>query len=127
MLAMGYENVYIAKVAYGAKDTQTLRAFIDAAAHDGPSLIIAYSPCIAHGVDLAHNHRQQNLAVKSGHWPLFRYEPARAEKGMNHCVWILPHRRLITPISARMRPASVCSIVLIQRRPSSISSKLKTM
>lgn len=83
MLAMGYENVYIAKVAYGAKDTQTLRAFIDAAAHDGPSLIIAYSPCIAHGVDLTHNHRQQNLAVKSGHWPLFRYEPARAEKGMN--------------------------------------------
>ena len=83
MLAMGYENVYVAKIAYGAKDTQTLRAFIDAAAHDGPSLIIAYSPCIAHGVDLTHNHRQQNLAVKSGHWPLFRYEPARAEKGLN--------------------------------------------
>lgn len=83
MLAMGYENVYVAKVAYGAKDTQTLRAFIDAAAHDGPSLIIAYSPCIAHGVDLTHNHRQQNLAVKSGHWPLFRYEPSRAEKGLN--------------------------------------------
>lgn len=83
MLAMGYENVYVAKIAYGAKDTQTLRAFIDAAAHDGPSLIIAYSPCIAHGVDLTHNHRQQNLAVKSGHWPLFRYEPARAAKGLN--------------------------------------------
>ena len=83
MLAMGYENVYVAKVAYGAKDTQTLRAFIDAAAHDGPSLIIAYSPCIAHGIDLTHNHRQQNLAVKSGHWPLFRYEPSRAEKGLN--------------------------------------------
>ena len=83
MLAMGYENVYVAKVAYGAKDTQTLRAFIDAAAHDGPSLIIAYSPCIAHGVDLTHNHRQQNLAVKSGHWPLFRYEPSRLEKGLN--------------------------------------------
>ncbi len=83
MLAMGYENVYVAKVAYGAKDTQTLRAFIDAAAHDGPSLIIAYSPCIAHGVDLTHNHRQQNLVVKSGHWPLFRYEPSRLEKGLN--------------------------------------------
>ncbi|HZJ95706.1 MAG TPA: pyruvate:ferredoxin (flavodoxin) oxidoreductase [Thiopseudomonas sp.] len=83
MLAMGYENVYVAKVAYGAKDTQTLRAFVDAAAHDGPSLIIAYSPCIAHGVDLTHNHRQQNLAVQSGHWPLFRYEPSRAERGLN--------------------------------------------
>lgn len=83
MLAMGYDNVYVAKVAYGAKDMQTLRAMLDAEAHDGPSLIIAYSPCIAHGVDLSFNHRQQNLAVDSGHWPLFRYEPARAAAGKN--------------------------------------------
>ena len=77
MLAMGYENVYVAHVAYGAKDVQTLRAFIEAEAHPGPSLIIAYSPCIAHGVDLKHNHRQQQLAVDSGHWPLFRFDPSR--------------------------------------------------
>ncbi|NLD14820.1 MAG: pyruvate:ferredoxin (flavodoxin) oxidoreductase [Gammaproteobacteria bacterium] len=83
MLAMGYDNVYVAKVAYGAKDMQTLRAMLDAEAHDGPSIIIAYSPCIAHGVDLSFNHRQQDLAVKSGHWPLFRYEPERAEAGKN--------------------------------------------
>lgn len=83
MLAMGYDNVYVAKVAYGAKDVQTLRAMLDAEAHDGPSLIIAYSPCIAHGVDLSFNHRQQDLAVKSGHWPLFRYEPERAAAGKN--------------------------------------------
>jgi pyruvate-ferredoxin/flavodoxin oxidoreductase len=83
MLAMGYDNVYVAKVAYGAKDVQTLRAMLDAEAHDGPSIIIAYSPCIAHGVDLSFNHRQQDLAVKSGHWPLFRYEPARAAAGKN--------------------------------------------
>ena len=83
MLAMGYDNVYVAHVAYGAKDVQTLRAFLDAEAHDGPSLIIAYSPCIAHGVDLSFNHRQQDLAVNSGHWPLFRYEPARAAAGRN--------------------------------------------
>jgi pyruvate-ferredoxin/flavodoxin oxidoreductase len=83
MLAMGYENVYVAHIAYGAKDMQTLRTFIDAEAHDGPSLIIAYAPCIAHGVDLSFNHRQQDLAVKSGHWPLFRYEPARAAAGKN--------------------------------------------
>jgi pyruvate-ferredoxin/flavodoxin oxidoreductase len=70
-------------VAYGAKDVQTLRAFLEAEAHDGPSLIIAYSPCIAHGVDLSHNHRQQELAVKSGHWPLFRFDPARAAEGKN--------------------------------------------
>jgi pyruvate-ferredoxin/flavodoxin oxidoreductase len=83
LLAMGYENVYVAHIAYGAKDIQTLRTFLDAEAHDGPSLIIAYAPCIAHGVDLSFNHRQQDLAVSSGHWPLFRYEPARAAAGKN--------------------------------------------
>jgi pyruvate-ferredoxin/flavodoxin oxidoreductase len=83
MLAMDYEDVYVAHVAYGAKDTQTLRAFIEAEAHPGPSIIIAYSPCIAHGVDLSNNHRQQELAVKSGHWPLFRFNPERIKKGQN--------------------------------------------
>jgi pyruvate-ferredoxin/flavodoxin oxidoreductase len=83
MMAMSYDNVYVAHVAYGAKDVQTLRAFLEAEAHDGPSLIIAYSPCIAHGVDLSHNHRQQNLAVKSGHWPLLRYDPRRVAEGKN--------------------------------------------
>ena len=81
MLAMDYENVYIARVAYGAKDTQTLNAFIEAEAHRGPSLIIAYSPCIAHGVDMSFNHRQQTLAVKSGHWPLFRFSPEKLAQG----------------------------------------------
>ena len=83
LLAMSYENVYVAHVAYGAKDVQTLRAFLEAESHSGPSLIIAYSPCIAHGVDLSRNHRQQQLAVKSGHWPLFRYDPRRAAQHKN--------------------------------------------
>ena len=83
LLAMDYEDVYVAHVAYAAKDTQTLRAFIEAEAHDGPSIIIAYSPCIAHGVDLSNNHRQQDLAVKSGHWPLFRFNPKNIEAGHN--------------------------------------------
>jgi pyruvate-ferredoxin/flavodoxin oxidoreductase len=83
LLAMDYENVYVAHVAYGAKDVQTLRAFLEAEAHEGPSLIIAYSPCIAHGVDLSHNHRQQDMAVKSGHWPLFRFDPKRIQQGLN--------------------------------------------
>jgi pyruvate-ferredoxin/flavodoxin oxidoreductase len=81
LLAMDYENVYVAHVAYAGKDTQTLRAFLEAEAHDGPSLIIAYSPCIAHGIDLSNNHQQQQLAVKSGHWPLFRYDPSRIKQG----------------------------------------------
>ena len=83
LLAMDYGHVYVAQVAYGAKDAQTLRTFLEAEAHPGPSLIIAYSPCIAHGVDLSNNHRQQDLAVKSGHWPLFRFDPARIKDGLN--------------------------------------------
>ncbi|MDP2902119.1 MAG: thiamine pyrophosphate-dependent enzyme, partial [Methylovulum sp.] len=83
LLAMDYPNVYVAHVAYAGKDTQTLNAFLDAEAHDGPSIIIAYSPCIAHGVDLSNNHRQQNLAVKSGHWPLFRFDPNKIKQGKN--------------------------------------------
>ncbi|HEB86833.1 MAG TPA: pyruvate:ferredoxin (flavodoxin) oxidoreductase, partial [Gammaproteobacteria bacterium] len=66
-----------------AKDVQTLRAFLEAESYPGPSLIIAYSPCIAHGVDLANNLRQQTLAVKSGHWPLLRYDPRRTAQGKN--------------------------------------------
>ncbi|MEZ5504045.1 MAG: pyruvate:ferredoxin (flavodoxin) oxidoreductase [Halioglobus sp.] len=81
MLAMDYENVYVARVAYGGKDTQTLNAFLEAEAHPGPSLIIAFSPCIAHGVDMSCNHRQQDMAVKSGHWPLFRFDPKHIAQG----------------------------------------------
>jgi pyruvate-ferredoxin/flavodoxin oxidoreductase len=83
MMAMAYENVYVAQVAFGAKDLQTIRAFLEAESYPGPSLIIAYSPCIAHGVDLSNNLRQQDLAVNSGHWPLFRYDPRKAAAGEN--------------------------------------------
>ena len=83
LLAMDYSNVYVAHVAYAGKDTQTLNAFLEAEAHDGPSIIIAYAPCIAHGVDLSNNHRQQMLAVKSGHWPLFRFDPNKIKQGKN--------------------------------------------
>jgi pyruvate-ferredoxin/flavodoxin oxidoreductase len=83
LLAMDYNNVYVAHVAYAGKDIQTLNAFLEAEAHDGPSIIIAYAPCIAHGVDMSNNHRQQNLAVKSGHWPLFRFDPSKIKEGKN--------------------------------------------
>jgi pyruvate-ferredoxin/flavodoxin oxidoreductase len=83
MMAMAYENVYVAQVSFGAKDVQTVRAFLEAESYDGPSVIIAYSPCIAHGVDLSNNLRQQDMAVNSGHWSLFRYDPRRAAQGEN--------------------------------------------
>jgi pyruvate-ferredoxin/flavodoxin oxidoreductase len=80
-MVMTYGHVYVARVAMGGSDTQTLRAFREAEAYDGPSLIIAYSPCIAHGYDLRHGMDQQKAAVLSGHWPLFRYDPARVQEG----------------------------------------------
>ena len=80
-LASDYGHVYVATVAYGAKDTQTLRVFHEAEAYAGPSLIVAYSPCIAHGYDMLYNQRQQDMAVKTGHWPLFRFDPRLAETG----------------------------------------------
>ncbi|MEW8029004.1 MAG: pyruvate:ferredoxin (flavodoxin) oxidoreductase [Candidatus Thiodiazotropha sp.] len=83
LMAMSYGNVYVGQVAFGAKDVHTLRIFLEAESYDGPSLIICYSPCIAHGVDLSNNIQQQELAVDSGHWPLFRYDPRRTEKGEN--------------------------------------------
>ena len=82
-LAADYDHVYVATVAYGAKDVQTLRVFHEAEAYAGPSLIVAYSPCIAHGYDMLYNQRQQELAVKSGHWPLMRFDPRLAETGAN--------------------------------------------
>jgi pyruvate-ferredoxin/flavodoxin oxidoreductase len=82
-IASDYGHVYVATVAYGAKDVQTLRVFHEAEAYPGPSLIVAYSPCIAHGYDMLYNQRQQELAVKSGHWPLVRYDPRLAETGAN--------------------------------------------
>ncbi|HEX8890980.1 MAG TPA: pyruvate:ferredoxin (flavodoxin) oxidoreductase [Pyrinomonadaceae bacterium] len=84
--AMRYGDVYIAQVAMGASDTQTVKVFLEAEAHNGPSLIIAYSQCIAHGIDIAKGMHQQKLAVDSGYWPLYRYNPALAESGKNPFV-----------------------------------------
>ena len=83
MTAMRYGNVYIAQIAMGANDTQTVKAFLEAEAHPGPSLIIAYSQCIAHGIDMAKGMHQQKLAVESGYWPLYRYNPALESQGKN--------------------------------------------
>ena len=83
LMAMAYGNVYVAEVAMGADDAHTVRAFIEAAAWDGPSIIIAYSHCIAHGYDLIHGLDQQKAAVQTGYWPLFRFSPALRAQGRN--------------------------------------------
>jgi pyruvate-ferredoxin/flavodoxin oxidoreductase len=86
MMAIAYQNVYVARVAFGSNDMQTIKAFLEAEAWDGPSIIIAYSHCIAHGYDLIHGLDQQKAAVQSGYWPLFRFNPALAEQGKNPMV-----------------------------------------
>ncbi len=83
MLAMSYGNVYVAKIAMGASDTQTVKAIVEAEKYDGPSLIIAYSHCIAHGYNMRYGMQQQKLAVDSGHWQLYRYNPDMAKEGIN--------------------------------------------
>ena len=83
LLSMSYGNIYVARVAFGANDRQTVQAFLEAEAYDGPSLIIAYSHCIAHGYDLLYGLEQQTAAVQSGYWPLFRYNPDLALEGAN--------------------------------------------
>jgi pyruvate-ferredoxin/flavodoxin oxidoreductase len=81
MIAMAHSHAYVAQVAMGANDRHTLRAFLEAERHPGPSLIIAYSHCVAHGIDMARGMEHQKLAVDCGHWPLYRYDPERTRSG----------------------------------------------
>jgi pyruvate-ferredoxin/flavodoxin oxidoreductase len=80
-IARAYGNVFVAQVAMGANDTQTTKALLEAAAWPGPSLVIAYSTCIAHGIDMSQSMAHQKEAVKSGYWPLYRYQPSESEGG----------------------------------------------
>ncbi|MCC7445805.1 MAG: pyruvate:ferredoxin (flavodoxin) oxidoreductase [Anaerolineae bacterium] len=101
MIAMTYGNVYVARVAMGAKDEHTLRAFLEAEAYDGPSLIIAYSHCINHGIDIVNGLKQQKLAVDTGQWLLYRYNPDLATQGQNPLV--LDSRAPKTPLDQYLR------------------------
>jgi pyruvate-ferredoxin/flavodoxin oxidoreductase len=83
LIAMTYGNVYVASVAMGARDEHTLRAFLEAESYDGPSIIIAYSHCIAHGINMTTGMQNQKAAVNSGQWLLYRFDPRRAEKNEN--------------------------------------------
>jgi pyruvate-ferredoxin/flavodoxin oxidoreductase len=86
LIAMSYGYIYIAQVAMGASDQQTLNAFLEADAYEGPSMIIAYSHCINHGFDMRKGLEQQKLAVQSGFWPLYRYNPKLVEEGKNPLI-----------------------------------------
>src|SRR6185503_2494141 len=83
LMMMTYGNIYVASVAMGAKDEHTLKAFLEAEAYDGPALLIAYSHCIAHGINLTTAMQNQQAAVRSGQWLLYRHDPRRAVHGEN--------------------------------------------
>jgi pyruvate-ferredoxin/flavodoxin oxidoreductase len=83
MLAMSYGNIYVARVAMGAKDAQTVKAFLEAESYPGPSIILAYSHCIAHGINMQYGFGEQKKAVESGMWPLLRFDPRLADEGKN--------------------------------------------
>ena len=82
-MAINYENVYVAKVSLGANDKATVKAFVEAERYNGPSIIIAYSHCVAHGYDLKYGFDQQKRAVDSGLWPIFRFNPDKIKEGEN--------------------------------------------
>jgi pyruvate-ferredoxin/flavodoxin oxidoreductase len=96
--AIAYANVYVARVAMGADPQQTLSAFREAEAYDGPSLLIAYSHCIAHGIEMRDGLDQQYKAVASGHWPLIRYDPMARAAGGNPFLLDSPRPRI--PLSS---------------------------
>ena len=115
LMAMSYGHVYVARVAFGAKDAQTVKAFLEAEAYDGPSLIIAYSHCIAHGYDMAHGAEQQKLAVDSGVWPLYRFDPRRIAKGEPPLQLDSVRPRPRSPSTCATRRASAWSSAPIPR------------
>jgi pyruvate-ferredoxin/flavodoxin oxidoreductase len=80
---MTYGNIYVAKVAMGANTNQAVKAFAEAESYPGPSLIIAYSHCIAHGINMTAGYQEQKKAVACGHWPLYRFDPRLKEQGKN--------------------------------------------
>jgi len=81
LMMMAYGSIYVARIAFGAKDAQTVKALQEAESFPGPAIVIAYSHCVAHGYDLAHGLEQQKVAVETGYWPLYRYDPRRLEQG----------------------------------------------
>jgi pyruvate-ferredoxin/flavodoxin oxidoreductase len=94
LMAMTYGYVYVASVSMGANRNQTIKAFVEAEKYPGPSLIIAYSPCINHGINMTNAQNHQKYAVESGYWPLYRYNPVLGHEGKNPLIWESPQPKI---------------------------------
>ncbi len=138
LIAMTYENVYVAKVAMGAKDEHTLKAFLEAEAYEGPSIIIAYSHCIAHGINMTTSMQNQKAAVDSGQWLLYRYHPEQDQKpymqDLNalsrvriRCNLIPAGRGFLSKIICIGKTDLKCSREAIRKKPNVYCEKLKMM
>ena len=115
--AISYGNVYVARIAFGANPQQALQALREAEAYPGPSLIIAYSHCIAHGIDMEQGLAQQKRAVDSGHWPLMRYNPVLRSAGQNPSASTACAPPSRSPNIGRRRPVIGCWPRAIRKRP----------
>ncbi len=122
LIAMQSGAAYVARVAMGASDAHTLNVFREAEAFDGPSLILAYSHCVAHGYDMAHGMEQQKLAVQTGYWPLMRYNPALTREGKN--PFILDSKAPTAPLKQYVYNESRYTM-LVQSRPEAARELLK--
>jgi pyruvate-ferredoxin/flavodoxin oxidoreductase len=97
LIAMSYGNIYVARVVLGSNDALTLKAFLEAEAYDGPALIIAYSHCIAHGINMSRGLQEQKLLVESGQWATYRYSPTLSAEGKN--PFLLDSKAAKRPVS----------------------------
>ena len=123
LIASSYGNVYVAQIALGADNAQTVKAFAEAESHDGPSLIIAYSTCIAHGIEMSTGMSHQKDAVDSGYWPLYRFDPAREAAGQH--PFTLDSRAPTRPLSEFAAQEGRYSL-LARSRPE-LASRLMTL
>ena len=87
LMSMSYGYIYVANISLGANPNQAIKAFLEAEAYDGPSLIIAYSPCIAHGFDMTKTYLEEKNAVLSGYWPIYRYNPDLTKEGKHPFIY----------------------------------------
>ena len=115
MLAVSYGNVYVAQVAIGANPNQTLRTFLDAESYHGPSLILAYSQCIAHGINMTQGMTHQKTVVQSGFWPLYHYDPRLRTPASIRSISIVASRRFRSVNWPSRRRGSRCSRAAIPR------------
>jgi pyruvate-ferredoxin/flavodoxin oxidoreductase len=126
-MAMSYGYVYVASVAMGANKNQLMKALWEAETYDGPSLVIAYSPCINHGINMGLSQLEEKKAVDAGYWLLYRYDPRRRKRGKTHWCSIPRNPRGISGSFSWERCATRVSPGLSRKTPKPFSQRRRKM